>query len=147
MGGFIKRFFFFLLLFSLSSAAYYAVAVEGANFRTGAGLNYQIRWDLDKYYPLKLMQTNGEWLKVQDYQGDLGWVNRSTVNTTKTLIIRNPVVNLRGGPGTNYKKIGTAYKGQCFLLLSSTGEWCRIKDVVTGKISWVYAALTWGSKI
>ncbi len=147
MGGFIKRFFFLLLLFSLSSAAYYAVAVEGANFRIGPGINYQVRWDLDKHYPLKLLQTSGEWLKVQDYQGDTGWVNRQTVTTTKTLIIRSNIVNLRSGPGTNYKKLDKAYKGQCFLLLSSAGEWCRIKDPVTGKISWVHAALTWGSKI
>jgi len=130
----------------LGNAVYVSVAVDGANFRTGPGLSYDIKWDLDKNYPLQVLVVQGDWRKVKDYQGYVGWVHEKIFSQKKTVIVKGTIINLRQGPGLGYRVIGKAYQGQMFLVLRKYGEWYRVQDCVTDKIYWVHGSLIWGNK-
>ncbi len=50
-------------------------------------------------------------------------------------------VNLREGPGTNYKVVGNAKKGMSLGVLEDKGQWLRVR-LDDGKEAWVYKAAT-----
>lgn len=53
-----------------------AVIVVGkyANIRTGPGLGYEAVVTVEREYPLKLLERNGDWLKVSDDEEIEGWI-------------------------------------------------------------------------
>ena len=50
-------------------------------------------------------------------------------------------VNLREGPGTNYKVSGSARKGNSVSVLEDKGQWLRVR-LEDGKEAWVFKAAT-----
>ncbi len=50
-------------------------------------------------------------------------------------------VNLREGPGMNYKVVGNARKGTSLGVLEDRGQWLRVR-LDDGKEAWVYKAST-----
>ena len=47
-------------------------------------------------------------------------------------------INLREGPSTNFKKIGTLDKGDKVYVYYRSGSWYRIMDRTTGKSAFIY---------
>lgn len=56
-----------------------AIGTEKANLREGPGGTYDVLWILDKGYPLKILASEGSWLKVTDDDEVTGWLHRSVV--------------------------------------------------------------------
>lgn len=52
------------------------VKVKAANVRTGPGTNYDALFatPVDKYYCFKVIETRGDWVKVEDELQNKGWV-------------------------------------------------------------------------
>lgn len=52
------------------------VIVKGkrANVRTGAGLEHEAIWELERGYPLKALRRRGDWLQVTDGAEVDGWI-------------------------------------------------------------------------
>lgn len=143
----LKRFLLiFLISIAFLQARYVSVAVDGANYRQGPGTNYKIFWDFDKGQPLRILKYSNGWYRTVDYLGHVGWIHSKMVNNRKVVVVRKTLVNLRYGPGTNYKKIGKAYNGQLFYRLRRVRNWLRVRDFETGAISWIHRGLVWGSK-
>jgi len=141
------RFLLIMILFSsLLQARYISVAVDGANYREGPGVNYKIFWDFDKGYPLRVLKYSNGWYRTVDYLGHVGWISSKMISNKKVVVVRRIRVNLRYGPGTNYKTIGKAYNGQLFYVLKRRGSWLRVRDLETGTISWIHNGLVWGSR-
>lgn len=67
---------------------YKSVKKEGANFRSGPGINYEILFQMPQNYPLKVEAKSGDWLKVEDYEGDKGWILESLVSSVPYVIMR-----------------------------------------------------------
>jgi SH3-like domain-containing protein len=145
VGGKLK-YLIFIVVLSLAQAFFVATITDGANFREGPGVDRSIRWDLDMNYPLNVINSQGEWYQVVDYAGYQGWINKTVVAKKNVVIVKKTKINLRGGPGLNYRVLSQAYKGQTFFVLSESGLWYRVKDTVTGKIAWIYKPLVWGYK-
>lgn len=53
------------------------------------------------------------------------------------VLVKARVLNVRSGPGTNYRKIAKVTKGQKFKALDSKGRWRKIK-LRNGKVGWVH---------
>lgn len=54
--------------------------------------------------------------------------------------VKKDTVNIRYGPGTNYKKIGKAYKDRTFKVLREKHGWYRVK-LDGAKVGWIYGKL------
>jgi len=52
------------------------VKVKAANVRTGPGTNYDALFatPVDKYYCFRVIETRGDWVKVEDELQNKGWV-------------------------------------------------------------------------
>jgi len=53
------------------------VAVQMANVRKGPGMGFEVVWELDRGYPLRVVDRREEWVKVADQDDVLGWVHES----------------------------------------------------------------------
>ena len=139
-----------LLLFSVSpaQALMLSVARDNVNMRTGPGTKYKIKWKLSKGFPLKVLKRKGNWYRVRDFEGDIGWIHKSVVNRQAHMIVKvhrgkNKKINIRSGPGTKYRIVGKAYYGVVFKTLKKQKGWVKVKHE-KGVQGWVKRTLLWG---
>lgn len=136
---------FFLLIASTSFAQeeMVTIAKKKVNMRSGPGTNTTVLWELGMGYPLKVLQAKGDWLKVRDFENDVGWVHRSLIDKKHHVIVRKKRVNIRSGPGTGYAVVGRADYGVFFQILRSKQGWANITD--NRKVrGWIKNDLLWG---
>lgn len=135
-----------LLFFSLPGAVQakmIAVDRERINVRSGPGLNYSILWHLERGFPLQVVGSNRNWYKVRDYEGDVGWVYKPLTDGQAHVVVKKPEINVRSGPGTNYRIIAKAKEGVVFRTLARKKGWVRVRHE-NGTTGWVARYLVWG---
>src|SRR5512139_357704 len=92
-----------LLLASAGSAAAerMAVSVKEANVRAAPQPNADVLWKVEKYHPLDVLEASGVWLRFKDYEGDGGWIHKTMVDKTPSVITKQNGCQLRAGPSTD----------------------------------------------
>ena len=75
------------------------------------------------------------WLRSGKYGYNWSWFINQLGNNkdnndddTFTVKIITSVLNIRSGPGTSYKVVGTVKAGQVFTIVSVSGEWGKLKS-------------------
>ncbi len=145
---------FLLLLLTWSlcaqAAAISMVSVTGekVNLRKGPSTRYPIIWELGKGFPLRVIGTKGNWLKVSDFESDVGWIYKNLVSRKPHLIVKTNKnnkgrINIRSGPGTKYKIVGKAEYGVVFETLKRGNGWVKVRHE-SGLIGWIKRSLLWG---
>ena len=119
-----------------------AVAADTANIRSGPGTEYDQLWQVEKYYPVLILQKKGEWYEFKDFEGDRGWIHSDLLDTTATVIIKVNNCNLRSGPGTQFDIVLTVDKGIPFKVLQEKDRWYQVEHA-DGDRGWVFNALVW----
>lgn len=139
--------FLFLTPFSVL-ARMVSVSGEDVNLRSGPGTNYSVKWKYGSGLPLKVIKKQGSWVKVEDFEKDSGWLHNDLLSNTGHMIVKvnkgkNKKVNIRSGPGTNYKIVGKAYYGVVFKTMKQQKGWAQVKHE-SGVTGWVKRSLLWG---
>ena len=119
-----------------------AVSAPVANIRSGPGTRHSVLWKVQKFFPLIVIDKSGEWYQFEDFEGDRGWVHRSLVDNTPTVITKNDQCNIRSGPGTSHEILFTVEKGIPFKVLKREGSWIHIEHS-DGDKGWIHKALVW----
>jgi len=136
----------FLSVFLMSAAAVSAaefvnVLNDGVNLRSGPGTNYRVLYELPHGYPLKVVDRKGEWLKVSDFENDSGWIFKKLVANTGHVIVKAEEANVRFGPGTNTKRIGSVAREVILEQIERRRDWVKVKHPqIEG---WIYKKLLW----
>ena len=140
----------FLLAFSISSAMAEMVAIKGnnINMRSGPGKKYKVIWKLGDGFPLKVLKRSGSWMRVQDFEGTIGWVHKGVVNKTPHMIVKvhknsKKRINVRSGAGLNKRIVAKAYYGVVFKTLAQKNGWVKVSHGKKVK-GWVKRSLLWG---
>lgn len=135
-----------ILFFSVSlasAASYVSVKGDNINVRTGPGTDNQVSMELFQGYPLQVLDTKGDWLRVTDYEQDKGWIHKSLVVDGNTVIVNGTKsVNMRSEPSTTSSIIATVDRGVVLTKLESRGKWLKLKHS-SGLIGWIYKPLLW----
>ena len=119
-----------------------SVSVPIANIRSGPGTNYEILWNVEKYYPLQIMKKKGAWYKFRDFEGDSGWIHSSLLKNVKSVLTKKRKSNVRSGPGTKYRIVFRVEKGVPFRVLAKKGNWNKIQHS-DGDKGWIHESLVW----
>ena len=119
-----------------------AVTIPVANIRSGPGTNYDILWNVEKYYPVEIIKKSGKWLHFRDFEGDQGWIHVSLVGKIATVITKSDQCNIRSGPGTDNKILFTVGRGIPFKIIQSKGNWLQIEHA-DGDKGWIHKTLVW----
>ena len=123
------------------SADYFSVARNGVNLRSGPGTQYEAIFQVPSGYPLLLLERKGSWLKVQDYEGDKGWIQQSLVSNTPSVIVRVREAKVRSNPSTSAPEVGKAAKDVIFSRTGSQGVWVKVSHANLN--GWVNKDLLW----
>ena len=116
---------------------------DNVNMRSGPSTTSDVQWKLAKGYPLQIQERRSNWLKVKDFEGDTGWVSSSVVGTTRHYIVKGQTVNVRSGPGTNHKLVGSVKYGEVLRTVKRQGQWVNVR-LPNGRTGWVASNLVWG---
>lgn len=142
-----KLLIWFFLIFIFTTAPCFAervsVSVKSANVRVGHGLKHEIAWEnLDRYYPLLVLDRFDSWYYVKDYENDVGWISKTVVNKVESVITKSNNCNVRSGPGTGHKVAFVVDNGVPFKVIGRKGNWIRIQHS-DGDRGWIHKKLVW----
>ena len=119
-----------------------AVSAADANIRSGPGPNQDVLWKVEKYYPIEVFETSGVWLHFKDYEGDNGWIHKSLVDKTPSVVTKQNGCQLRAGPGAEQPALIKVDKGIPFKVLKRDGRWIHVEHA-DGDKGWLHDSLVW----
>ena len=124
------------------AAERYAVTGEIANIRSGPGTKHEVLFQAEKYYPIILLEKKGNWYKIEDFEGDKGWIHKSLADKIQSVITIKPKCNVRSGPGINYQIAFICEKGVPFRVIERKGNWIHVRHA-DGYKGWMHKSLVW----
>lgn len=133
------------LLLGAAQAQAEFVSIKGnqVNVRQSPSTQAEVAWELSKGYPMKVTQKRGNWLKVKDFDGELGWVYRPLTHKQAHHIVKAPKANMRKGPGTQYKKVASFQQYDLLKTLEKKNGWIK-GQASNGQTGWISKKLLWG---
>ena len=133
------------LFFQIGKANALCIKDKKANLRLGPGKHYEKLWTVFKYMPLRQLGEKGNWLKVQDLEGDIYWVYKKiTTKSYMCAVIKNDKTKLRQGPSTKFPEVKWSPQAKFFSMkvLKIKKSWVHIEDSA-GDQAWVHRPLLW----
>ena len=122
-----------------------SLKAEEGNVRRGPSLSHRIDWVFKRRnMPLRVTGEHGHWRRVQDRDGQGGWVHYSLLSGARHVIIEQDLTPLRKKPGKEAEVNAYAEAGVVARLGSCDLDWCRV--TADGKRGWVPKGVIWGIK-
>lgn len=130
-----------------------AAAPRGAEFVSIKGSSVNVRekpstrsstlWEMGRGYPLQITQRKGQWLRVKDFEGPMGWVYAPLTSPSPHMVVTSRTANLRAGPGTEHRRVGRLEQHEVVKTLKKSGTWAQVQRE-GGQKGWVARRLAWG---
>jgi uncharacterized protein YgiM (DUF1202 family) len=128
---------------SLFAAQFITVAKDNVNVRTGPSTDNPVHLQLFDGYPLKVLDKQGDWYKVTDFENDTGWIESSLTRTNDTVIVdAKTSVNMRSKPSVNSDIVATVDRGVVLEKIGIQGDWIQVRHS-SGVSGWIYGKLVW----
>ncbi len=116
---------------------------DEVNLRVGPGENYPIEWVFKrKEMPVEILEEFQNWRRVQDWQGDKGWVLERMITGKREVIVAGAVRALFRQPDPGAQIVARAEPGVIARLIEFQGPWCHIE--AGGFKGWVQRSEVWG---
>jgi SH3-like domain-containing protein len=116
---------------------------DNVNMRTGPSTSSEVLWNLAKGYPLQVQERKNNWLRVKDFEGDTGWVSANVTSKDRHHIVKGKKINVRSGPSTNHRLVGSVEYGEVLRTIKRQGQWVEVR-LPNGRTGWVASNLVWG---
>lgn len=134
-----------ILLPVLAASADEMVSVAGdkTNLRAGPATSHEARWILSRGYPLTVIGREGSWLKVQDFEKDVGWILKSLTSDVPYHVVTARLANLRAKPDERSRALGQVSYGEVLKTLEKRPSWVLVQR--SNKVrGWIAQRLLWG---
>ena len=120
-----------------------SMKADEGNARRGPSLSHRIDWVFTRRnMPLEVTAEYGHWRRVQDRDGQGGWVHYSLLSVVRHVIVETDLTPLRVKPDPESPVNAYAEAGVVARLGSCSLDWCRIE--VGGNKGWVMKRTLWG---
>ena len=124
---------------------YVSLKAEEGNVRRGPSLSHRIDWVFKRRnMPLQVTGEHGHWRRVQDRDGQGGWVHYSLLSGVRHVIIESDLTPMRVKPIGDAEVNAYAEAGVVARLGTCSLEWCRVN--AHGSRGWVAKKVLWGVK-
>ncbi len=144
------KLFFVIIIFNIIlfntevfAASFLCVRAREANVRSGPGTEFEILWGAGRYYPFKVLEKRGGWVKVKDFEGDIGWVYSKLLFRAPCVVVYVKRANVRAAPSKKARILFCAPKGTAFKVLKRKGKWLYV-EYADGDRGWIFGSLVWG---
>ncbi len=117
-------------------------AAEG-NVRRGPSLTHRIDWVFKRRdMPLRITAEHGHWRRVEDRDGQGGWVHYSLLSGVRTVIVEEEMLTMYTRPDPA-SPVSAALEKDVIARLGECNEtWCRLRS--GGYRGWVVKEHLWG---
>jgi SH3-like domain-containing protein len=120
-----------------------SMKAKQGNVRRGPGLTYRIDWVFHhNSTPLLVTAEFGHWRRVQDKDGQGGWMHYALLSGVRTAIINAPNMALRRKPNHHATPVAYAEEGAIVSLDECILHWCSVS--ARGKGGWAMKSDLWG---
>ena len=154
MMSFIRVISLFLFVFpaivSFSASAesskeyYVSIRADEANVRTGPSARYPIKWVFKRQnWPVKVLATFEQWRKIQDRDGQIGWMHEVLLTRKRHAIIQNgDIVKAYRLPIPTAAPTVMLEKDVVAKLIQCKSGWCKIE--ASAHEAWLEDGFLWG---
>ena len=128
---------------NLPMPRFVSMKASESNVRRGPSLTHRIDWVFRRRdMPLRITAEHGHWRRVEDRDGEGGWVHYSMLSGTRTVIIEQDMLTLRTRPEVSAPVTAALEAGVVARLGECGPEWCKLNS--GGYKGWAPKARLWG---
>ena len=114
-----------------------------ANVRRGPSTSNRVDWVLrHRGTPLIVRGEYQEWFRVEDVDGEGGWVHTKLLSTRRTVLVQEDLLALRETPSSSGRKLARLEAGVIARLGACQPEWCEAS--IEGFTGWLPKSGIWG---
>lgn len=114
-----------------------------ANVRRGPSLGHRIDWVYQRRdLPLKVVAEYGHWRRVEDRDGQGGWVHYALLSGVRTALVDSGEASLRLRPHEKAPVMAVARRGVVARIDECDLRWCRLRK--DGHSGWAEKTALWG---
>lgn len=121
------------------------VSLKGArgNVRRGPSLSHRIDWVFTHPgMPLKVTAEFGHWRRVEDSDGQGGWIHYTLISGVRHVMVTKDMVDLHARPDEKSEVTARAQLGAIAKLEACNQDWCEVEG--EGADGWLPKADLWG---
>lgn len=120
-----------------------SIAAREVLMRTGPGTNYPATWRyVRRGLPLRVVQVHEDWRKVEDPEGEQGWIKSILLSEERTAIVVGEVAALHGSADGGSRVDWRVAPGVVGHIDHCRNGWCEIN--VNGKAGYIETRHLWG---
>lgn len=128
---------------NLPMPRYVSLKASKANVRRGPSLTHRIDWVfVRRSMPLQVTAEHGHWRRVQDIEGEGGWVHYSLLSGVRTVVIQKDMLAISMRPEPDTPVIANLEYGVVARLGACKPNWCRV--TAAGYKGWAQKEDLWG---
>ncbi len=114
-----------------------------ANVRRGPSISNRVDWVLrHRGTPLIVLAEYQEWFRVEDVDGEGGWVHTKLLSPRRTLLVQEDLLPLREAPSSSARKLARLEAGVTLRLGACQLNWCE--GSIEGFTGWLPKSGIWG---
>jgi SH3-like domain-containing protein len=107
-------------------AGYASVNQKGVFVRSGPSTEYRVIRSVSRGFPVQVIGQQDKWSNIKDSVGQEGWIYSPLLGMNNSVIVNASKVNLRSGPGLNFKIVSQADFGAVLLVNNIQGDWYKV---------------------
>jgi SH3-like domain-containing protein len=133
---------------STKKTPYWAsISQAEARMRTGPSTEFPVKWVYKRQFlPLKVVAVHEVWRKVEDPDGDQGWMHVRLLSPNRTaLVIGSGVGALRDAPEPTARIAWRVESGVVGRIDECQKGWCRLD--ISGRSGYIEADRLWGDEL
>lgn len=113
------------------------------NMRTGPGYRYPISWVYRvRHLPVRVVDSFEHWRKIQDQEGDEGWVHTNLLSDRQSVVVQKSPAFLTKSPTDDAIILAEAEIGVIGRVEECRYDWCMVD--MTGYTGWITKSVVWG---
>lgn len=120
-----------------------SIAAREALMRTGPGATYPATWRYQRRgLPLRVVQVHEDWRKVEDPEGEQGWMKSILLSEQRTAVVVGEVAELHASADTGSRVDWRVAPGVVGKIDHCRDGWCEID--VNGRAGFIETRHLWG---
>ena len=120
-----------------------SLKTDEGNARRGPTLSHRIDWVFVREdMPLRITAEHGHWRRVEDRDGEGGWVHYQLLSGVRTVIVDQDRMPLRARPDLQAQEVALLQRNVVARLESCEIDWCRLS--AGGYGGWALKTALWG---
>ena len=122
---------------------YVSLKNSEARARRGPSQSHRVDWLYTRRgLPLRVTAEFDNWRRVEDSDGEGGWIHYSQLSGVRTVLITQDMAVMHSRPQPNAPEVARLEAGVIAYIMQCAPGWCRVS--IDGTRGWVETGALWG---